>query len=169
VAWITERRDVLMGLFAFATVLAWLEACRSGAPGRPARRWYWTAVGCFAAALLSKVMVVGLPIVLVVLDVYPLRRLRADEGRWPTPLLRLWEIRQAASEVPEAARVARGRLAFNLGALLEQYRQPGQALEQYRAAAILLPDDVTAGGRARRLAAMVASSKPVACGRGGRP
>jgi tetratricopeptide (TPR) repeat protein len=81
----------------------------------------------------------------------------------------LWEIRQAASEVPEAARVARGRRAFNLGALLEQYRQPGQALEQYRAAAVLLPDDVTACGRARRLAAMVASSEPVACGRGGRP
>jgi hypothetical protein len=58
---------------------------------------------------------------------------------------------------------------LNLGALLEQYRQPGQALEQYRAAAVLLPDDVTAGGRARRLAAMVASSEPVACGRGGRP
>jgi protein O-mannosyl-transferase len=89
VAWITERRDVLMGLFAFSTVLAWLEACRAGTPGRPARRWYWTAVGCFAAALLSKAMVVGLPIVLVVLDVYPLRRVRAGGGRWPTRLVRL--------------------------------------------------------------------------------
>lgn len=107
VAWITERRDVLMGLFAFATVLAWLEACRSGAPGRPARRWYWTAVGCFAAALLSKVMLVGLPIVLVVLDVYPLRRLRADEARWPTPLLRL-AILERAPFLP-GARAVSGR------------------------------------------------------------
>ena len=74
VAWITERRDVVMGCFALATVLAWLRACRSGADERPARAWYWTAIACFALALLSKVMVIGLPIVLLVLDIYPLRR-----------------------------------------------------------------------------------------------
>jgi protein O-mannosyl-transferase len=80
VVWITERRDVLMLLFAFATVLAWLRACRSSTDGRPARRWYWTAVVCFALALLSKVMVVGLPFVLMVLDVYPLRRAGLHHG-----------------------------------------------------------------------------------------
>ena len=89
VVWITERRDVLMGLFALVTVLAWLRACRAGVDGRPDRRWYWTAVACFAAALLSKVMVVGLPIVLTVLDVYPLRRLRRDDARWRTRLFRI--------------------------------------------------------------------------------
>jgi tetratricopeptide (TPR) repeat protein len=80
----------------------------------------------------------------------------------------VWEIRQAASEIPEAAVIARGRLAFNLGALLEQYRQPEQALEQYRLAAALLPDDVTACQRATRLAATLASSERVACGAGAR-
>lgn len=89
VAWITERRDVLMGLFAFATVLAWLRACRSGADGRPARRWYWMAVVCFALALLSKVMVIGLPIVLIVLDVYPLRRAGLGHAGWRARLGRL--------------------------------------------------------------------------------
>jgi tetratricopeptide (TPR) repeat protein len=106
VAWITERRDVLMGLFAFSTVLAWLEACRSGAPGRPARRWYWTAVGCFAAALLGKVMVVGLPIVLVALDVYPLRRVPARGARWPTPLVRLAILEKAPFLLLSSAAVA---------------------------------------------------------------
>jgi tetratricopeptide (TPR) repeat protein/uncharacterized membrane protein len=105
VAWITERRDVLMGLFAFSTVLAWLEACRSGAPHRRARRWYWTAVGCFAAALLSKVMVVGLPIVLVVLDVYPLRRMRAGATR-PPRLVRLAIVEKAPFLLLSAAAVA---------------------------------------------------------------
>lgn len=80
VVWITERRDVLMLLFALATVIAWLRACRSSVDGRPARRWYWTAVACFALALSSKVMVVGLPIVLLVLDVYPLRRAGFQHG-----------------------------------------------------------------------------------------
>lgn len=95
VAWITERRDVLMGLFAFATVLAWLRACRSGPDGRPARRWYWTAVGCFAAALLSKAMVVGLPVVLMVLDVYPLRRVGMPDARWRTRLVRFVIVEKA--------------------------------------------------------------------------
>jgi tetratricopeptide (TPR) repeat protein len=81
----------------------------------------------------------------------------------------LWEIRLAVSEVLEVAAVARGRLAFNLGALLEQYRQPGQALEQYRVAAALLPDDLTACGRAKRLSAAVAPGEAVACAPRGRP
>jgi len=71
--------------------------------------------------------------------------------------------------MPEAAAVARGRLAFNLGALLEQYRQPAHALEQYRVAAALLPDDMTAGGRAKRLSAAVAPGETVACAFRGRP
>ena len=87
--------------------------------------------------------------------------------RWIT--YQLWEIRQAASEMPDTAAIARERLAFNLGALLEQYRQPGQALEQYRVAATLLPDEVTACRRAKRLAARVAISEPVACSGGARP
>jgi len=94
VVWITERRDVLMLLFALTTVIAWLRACRSSAGGRPARRWYWTAVVCFALALLSKVMVVGLPIVLMVLDVYPLRRDGVHHG-WRGRLLRLAIVEKA--------------------------------------------------------------------------
>jgi tetratricopeptide (TPR) repeat protein len=88
VVWVTERRDVLMVLFALATVIAWLRACLSSPDGRPARRWYWTAVVSFALALLSKTMVVGLPIVLLVLDVYPLRRAVGRRG-WRVRLLRL--------------------------------------------------------------------------------
>jgi tetratricopeptide (TPR) repeat protein len=89
VTWITERRDVLMGLFALVTVLAWLHACRSGSAARPSRRWYWTAVSCFALALLGKVMIVGLPIVLVALDVYPLRRAGPPGPGRPARLLGL--------------------------------------------------------------------------------
>ena len=62
VAWASERRDVLSGLFYVGSVLLYLR-------GR-----LWASVGVFAAALRSKVMVASLPIVLLVLDVYPLRR-----------------------------------------------------------------------------------------------
>src|SRR5438445_13285331 len=72
VAWVTERRDVLSGLFYLSAILMYLRACERGARGRGR---YWAAVGLFAGALLSKSMVVNLPFVLLILDVYPLRRL----------------------------------------------------------------------------------------------
>jgi tetratricopeptide (TPR) repeat protein len=78
VAWITERRDVLAGLFYLLTVLAWLRACE--ADGRSRRRWYLTSLALFALGLLSKAMLVSVPLVLLVLDVYPLRRL--DPRAW---------------------------------------------------------------------------------------
>ncbi len=84
VAWITERRDVLSGLLAFLTVLAYLRACRERAPAWR-RRWYWVALGLFVLALLSKSMLVTLPVILLVLDVYPLRRLSGDLRRWVEP------------------------------------------------------------------------------------
>jgi tetratricopeptide (TPR) repeat protein len=74
VAWITERRDVLSGLFSLLAVLAYLTAVSRGARGRLHPGWTWASVGLFALALLSKSVVVGLPLVLLALDVYPLRR-----------------------------------------------------------------------------------------------
>jgi tetratricopeptide (TPR) repeat protein len=62
VAWVSERRDVLSGLFYVATLLLYLR-------GRLV-----ASLAAFTAALLSKVIVVSLPIVLLVLDWYPLRR-----------------------------------------------------------------------------------------------
>ena len=86
VAWITERRDVLSGFFFLLTVLMYVRACE--VESREGRRWskfYWAAVGTFVLALLSKSMAVTLPAVLLVLDVYPLRRLRPGTRGWLTP------------------------------------------------------------------------------------
>jgi protein O-mannosyl-transferase len=73
VAWITERRDVLCGLFFLLAVLAYLIAVEHG--GRPRSAWRALSLGAFAAALLSKAAAMPLPVVLLLLDVYPLRRL----------------------------------------------------------------------------------------------
>jgi protein O-mannosyl-transferase len=78
VAWITERRDVLCGLFFVLAILCYLRAVEPGAQRRGP--WYWSAVALAALALLSKAMAVTLPAILVILDVYPLRRL--GPGRW---------------------------------------------------------------------------------------
>ena len=77
VAWITERRDVLSGLFTFLSVLAYLRAWDARTGERLERRWYLASLAFFAGALLSKAMAVTLPAVLVLLDIYPLGRLRA--------------------------------------------------------------------------------------------
>lgn len=76
VAWVTERRDVLSGAFVLLTILGYLAAADSvGAR----RRWLLVAsLGAYVLALGSKSIAMVLPVVLVVLDVYPLRRLRRE-------------------------------------------------------------------------------------------
>ena len=77
VAWATERRDVLSGLFFLLTVLMYLKAF--DAAGKR-RRWLLAgSVGLYVLALVSKASVMVLPAALVLLDIYPLRRLG---GRW---------------------------------------------------------------------------------------
>jgi protein O-mannosyl-transferase len=72
VAWATERRDVLSGLFFFLTLLAYLRM--SDATGRR-RGWLLVgASGLYLLALASKASVMVLPAMLILLDVYPLRR-----------------------------------------------------------------------------------------------
>src|SRR5438128_7927218 len=87
VAWVTERRDVLSGLFYLVAILLYLRACEGMARGRG---WYWLSVAVFVCALLSKSMVVNLPIVLLILDVYPLRRLGGFVGWWSGPARRVY-------------------------------------------------------------------------------
>jgi hypothetical protein len=71
---------LLSTLFLLIAVLADLRAC---APARPNRRPRLVlSLAAFAAALLSKAPALILPAVLVVLDVYPLRRLGGRPGRW---------------------------------------------------------------------------------------
>src|SRR2546429_1353476 len=87
VAWVTERRDVLSGLFYLLTILVYLRASERGARGQG---WYWLSVAAFVCALLSKSMVVNLPVVLLILDVYPLRRLGGAVGWWSEPARRVY-------------------------------------------------------------------------------
>lgn len=89
VAWATARSDVLAGLFALLTLLAHGSAIE--AHGRRRLVWRGLSVAAFALALASKSAVMTLPLVLVVLDVYPLRRLPAAPSQWAAARLRpLW-------------------------------------------------------------------------------
>ena len=72
VAWITERRDLLSGLFFLAAVWAYLRAVWDAPAPRPG--WRALSLAAFTAALLSKASTLMLPAVLLLLDVYPLGR-----------------------------------------------------------------------------------------------
>lgn len=70
VLWIAERKDVLSGLLWMATVLAWKRYVEGGR----SRGGYACALALFALGLLAKPMLVTLPIVLLLLDFWPLGR-----------------------------------------------------------------------------------------------
>jgi protein O-mannosyl-transferase len=91
VAWVTERRDVLSGFFYLLTLLCYIAPRAAGGENASFRRRHLLPLTAFFLALLSKSMVISLPAVLLVLDVYPLRRLCGGPGRWFLPeARRVW-------------------------------------------------------------------------------
>lgn len=87
VAWATERRDVLSGLFYFWTLYAYLRA-EAGMDGGRSRRWMIAALFLYLLSLLSKATAITLPVILVLLDVYPLGRLSWNVRLWFMPSAR---------------------------------------------------------------------------------
>jgi len=69
VAWVSERKDVLCAFFWFATLWAWLRYTEKPTPGR-----YVSALVWFCLGLMAKPMIVTLPFLLILLDVWPFRR-----------------------------------------------------------------------------------------------
>ena len=89
VAWASARGTVLGGLLLVLTVLLYVVGWeRAGAAGRIPGPWLVGSMLAFAASLLARATGLVLPAVLVVLDVYPLRRLGGDSGGWLGPAAR---------------------------------------------------------------------------------
>ena len=75
VAWASERKDVLSTFFWLLTLMAYVRYVRS--LNRAAKvSFYILALVLFAGGLMSKPMVVTLPCVLLLLDLWPLYRFR---------------------------------------------------------------------------------------------
>ncbi len=75
VAWVAERKDVLSAFFFMLTLGAYLRYVR-----QPSMIRYSVVALCFALGLLSKNMLVTLPFVLLLLDYWPLNRIRNPES-----------------------------------------------------------------------------------------
>jgi protein O-mannosyl-transferase len=94
VAWISERKDVLCGFFLMLTLWAWTRYVQKAEGNETSGKtsniqhstsnvkwWYWAAILFFALGLMSKAMLVTLPFLLLLLDVWPLRRIQISESR----------------------------------------------------------------------------------------
>jgi tetratricopeptide (TPR) repeat protein len=71
VGWVTERKNVVSTFFAILTLFAYVRYTEARKP-----RWYAAALGCFVLALMSKPAVVTIPCVMILLDYWPLGRLK---------------------------------------------------------------------------------------------
>ena len=69
VAWIAERKDVLAALFWFLTLWTYVRYTE-----RPGLTRYLFVLSSFILGLMSKPMIVTLPFVLLLVDLWPLRR-----------------------------------------------------------------------------------------------
>lgn len=77
-AWIAERKDVLSTLFWMLTMAAYLAYAK-----RPSAKRYLAVILTFALGLMAKPMLVTLPVVLILLDLWPLGRLRLASEKTP--------------------------------------------------------------------------------------
>lgn len=80
VAWVTERRDVLSGLFWVLAVAAYLRAQDTATVSASRRRRVLASLGCLVLSLLAKSWGMSFVAVLLVLDTWPLRRWISERG-----------------------------------------------------------------------------------------
>jgi len=83
VAWVSERKDLLCALFFLLGIMTYMkylnvtsnEGVQKKLTSRILNKWVLFAFGFFTLALLSKPMAVTLPVVLLILDWYPFKRI----------------------------------------------------------------------------------------------
>ena len=78
VAWVAERKDVLSTFFGLLTLMVYY-----GYVNRPKVLYYTLLVVCFALGLMAKPMLVTFPFLLLLLDIWPLKR--TDLIQWSYP------------------------------------------------------------------------------------
>jgi tetratricopeptide (TPR) repeat protein len=84
VAWIAERKDVLSAFFWMITLCLYVYYTE-----KPVVKRYLLVLFAFVLALLSKPMVVSLPVVMILLDYWPLKRFELKKEIWI-----LWQLKE---------------------------------------------------------------------------
>jgi protein O-mannosyl-transferase len=80
VAWASCQPYLPCAFFSMLAILAYLYAFERGT--QPQLGWLGATFVLFVTALLSHAVAISLPAVLVILDIYPLRRFKDGPGQW---------------------------------------------------------------------------------------
>ncbi len=110
VAWVAERKDVLSIFFGLACLLAYVDYGKKGKAWR-----IGAAFLLFLCSLLAKPTLVTLPFVLLLLDYWPLGRLKPVEQSVTTPRKTKRGRRAAETPASTAALISRSLLLRRLG------------------------------------------------------
>ncbi|MCE5210493.1 MAG: tetratricopeptide repeat protein [Deltaproteobacteria bacterium] len=84
IAWISERKDVLSAFFWMLTLCLYVYYVE-----KPAIKRYLLVLFSFICGLMSKPMLVTLPVIMILLDYWPLKRFESQKGS-----LFLWQLRE---------------------------------------------------------------------------
>jgi len=84
VAWIAERKDVLSGFFFMLTLCLYVYYTE-----KPVIKRYLPVLFSFILALMSKPIVVTLPVIMILLDYWPLKRFETQKSN-----LLLWQVKE---------------------------------------------------------------------------
>ena len=84
VTWVSERKDVLSAFFWMLTLFMYVYYTE-----KPAIKRYLLILFSFVLALLSKPMVITLPVIMILLDYWPLNRFASQKGN-----LLLWQLKE---------------------------------------------------------------------------
>ncbi len=74
VSWVTERKDVLFGVFFLAALWYYIQYVRTGY----VKKYFYYALGLFAFSLLAKIQAVSLPLAMLLVDYYFKRPLKIN-------------------------------------------------------------------------------------------
>ena len=80
VVWVSERKDLLCAFFFLLSISSYLSYT-SSITKRNTRIWFAACFLLFLSALMSKPMAVTLPAILLLLDIYPLKRISLYSGK----------------------------------------------------------------------------------------
>lgn len=78
VAWVAERKDVLSALFWCLTLFVYVEYTL-----KRTRSLYIVSLGLFVLGLMAKPMIVTLPVIMLLLDFWPLGRMQSEKPTIP--------------------------------------------------------------------------------------
>ena len=134
VAWVTERKDTLSTLFAFASILCYLRAfsgCRIQGPSAHGRSALLSASFLFfLGGLLSKPMLITLPFLFLLLDFWPLGRFSLRDALHALPRLafRKWPFFLLAAAAAVVTRLLQTGAVADIPLLYRLYWLPSNYL-----------------------------------------